>query len=146
MKAISLTQPWASLVAIGAKKIETRSWRTHHCGLLAIHASAGFPVDCRDLCAEDPFYAALAAAYGAPGEHPCYRELTGRLPRGAVVAVVRLIGCAPTALLRPAEPEATFGDFSPGRFAWILQLVERIEPPIPAKGLWEWGLWEWRRA
>jgi hypothetical protein len=27
MKAITLWQPWASLIAIGAKKYETRSWR-----------------------------------------------------------------------------------------------------------------------
>lgn len=26
MKALSLTQPWATLMAIGAKRIETRSW------------------------------------------------------------------------------------------------------------------------
>ena len=28
MKALTLTQPWATLVAIGAKRIETRSWAT----------------------------------------------------------------------------------------------------------------------
>lgn len=39
MKALSLTQPWASLVAVGAKRIETRSWRTSYRGPLAIHAA-----------------------------------------------------------------------------------------------------------
>ena len=43
MKALTLTQPWASLVAIGAKRIETRSWSTPYRGLLAIHAAKGFP-------------------------------------------------------------------------------------------------------
>src|SRR4051812_42520238 len=47
VKVLSLTQPWASLVAIGAKQIETRSWRTHYRGPLLIHASAGFPGECR---------------------------------------------------------------------------------------------------
>ena len=27
MKAITLHQPWASLVAVGAKTVETRSWK-----------------------------------------------------------------------------------------------------------------------
>ena len=40
MKALSLRQPWASLIADGRKTIETRTWRTHYRGPLAIHASA----------------------------------------------------------------------------------------------------------
>ena len=43
MKAITLTQPWATLVAIGAKRIETRSWRTFYRGPLAIHAGKTLP-------------------------------------------------------------------------------------------------------
>lgn len=39
MKAITLWQPWASLIACGAKTIETRSWGTPYRGPLAIHAS-----------------------------------------------------------------------------------------------------------
>lgn len=40
MKVISLLQPWATLVVIGAKKIETRSWNTKHRGPILIHASS----------------------------------------------------------------------------------------------------------
>lgn len=40
MKALSLRQPWASLIADGRKTIETRAWRTRYRGPLAIHASA----------------------------------------------------------------------------------------------------------
>lgn len=40
MKAITLHQPWASLVAYNIKTIETRGWRTKHRGPLAIHAAA----------------------------------------------------------------------------------------------------------
>jgi hypothetical protein len=43
MKALTLTQPWATLVAIGAKTIETRSWPTSYRGPLAIHAAKGYP-------------------------------------------------------------------------------------------------------
>ena len=41
MKALTLTQPWATLVAMGAKRIETRSWTTNYRGPLAIHAGKG---------------------------------------------------------------------------------------------------------
>ncbi len=43
MKAITLHQPWASLVAQGIKTIETKSWSTHYRGRLAIHASKRIP-------------------------------------------------------------------------------------------------------
>lgn len=39
MKAITIWQPWASLIACGAKKFETRSWKTDYRGLIAIHAA-----------------------------------------------------------------------------------------------------------
>ncbi len=41
MKALSLLQPWATLVVIGVKQIETRSWSTAYRGPLLIHASKG---------------------------------------------------------------------------------------------------------
>lgn len=40
MKAISIKQPWASLIAHGIKDIENRTWRTHFRGKIYIHASA----------------------------------------------------------------------------------------------------------
>ena len=39
MKVLSLWQPWATLMAIGAKKIETRHWYTRYRGPLVIHAA-----------------------------------------------------------------------------------------------------------
>jgi hypothetical protein len=39
MKAITVKEPWASLIASGAKLVENRSWRTRHRGPLAIHAA-----------------------------------------------------------------------------------------------------------
>lgn len=43
MKALTLWQPWASLVALGIKTIETRSWSTQYRGPLAIHAAKRKP-------------------------------------------------------------------------------------------------------
>lgn len=38
MKALTLHQPWATLVAVGAKQVETRGWATRYRGPIAIHA------------------------------------------------------------------------------------------------------------
>lgn len=38
MKALTLIQPWATLIMLGEKQIETRSWNTKYRGKLAIHA------------------------------------------------------------------------------------------------------------
>ena len=40
MKVLSLTEPYATLIKIGKKKIETRSWKTSYRGKLYIHASS----------------------------------------------------------------------------------------------------------
>ncbi len=133
MKAITLTQPWATLVAIGAKKLETRSWATRHTGPLAIHAAKGFPRYAIELCWEEPFRGALInAGYHTPGE----------LPRGSVIAVVNLRGCIPTCvgLGLPEEPEMSFGDYGLGRYVWELADVRQMSP-APCKG--SLGLWDW---
>ena len=39
MKALSIREPWASMITDGRKTIETRNWKTNHRGLLAIHRS-----------------------------------------------------------------------------------------------------------
>lgn len=41
MKALSIRQPWAGLIAAGLKDIENRPWRTSHRGATLIHASLG---------------------------------------------------------------------------------------------------------
>lgn len=137
MRGLSLYQPWASLVACGAKRFESRSWETSYRGWLAIHATKQFPADAQELCYLEPFKSALWP--GATG-------VVAPLPRGAIVAVCRLAGCAPTdtALVReqwalPLSDERAFGDFSPGRYAWNLCDVRPLPEPLPcvgARGLW----------
>lgn len=152
MKALTLTQPWATLVAIGAKRIETRSWRTNYRGPLAIHAAKEFPRWCQSLCWQMPFTAVLWRHFEPKREE----EIVERLPRGAVIATGYLIDCAPTErLMDSTYPilertefaklmtpiERAFGDFSPSRWGWIFKDMKRTSEPIPAKGML--GLWEW---
>lgn len=102
IKAISLHQPWASAIAIGAKSIETRDWETGHRGPLAIHAARRLvKSDLAQLAKLDCWQAALAPlGDGAPLTAAALAEL---LPLGAVVAVAELVDCVPFEALRDAE-------------------------------------------
>lgn len=148
MKALTLTQPWATLVAIGAKKIETRGWKTDYRGPLAIHAAKGWTEEVvRMTMRGEPFHSVLTAA-GYP--------LFSLLPRGVVVATCRLEGCK--IIERNAkgwgimgdqawpldDQERAFGDYTPGRYAWLLADVQPLATPVPARG--SLGLWDWVAA
>jgi hypothetical protein len=130
MRALTLTQPWATLVVIGAKRVETRSWRTAGRGPLAIHAAKGFPRAARDLCEAAPFCDALGGLSA------------GDLPRGMLLGTVEVLGCVPTdgpeaELLD--ERERAFGDYSPGRWAWLLSGHRAFDEPVPMSGAL--GIW-----
>jgi len=134
MKAISLWQPWASLVVIGAKTWETRSWDTNYRGPLAIHAAKRWTPAQRDLIAQEPFKLALTTA----GIY--------ELPLGKVVGKVELTFTTQSPangmiwlphMDKPFvmhEPEQSFGDFSKGRFAWLLENPECLGAPVPERG------------
>ncbi len=158
MKVLSLLQPWASLVAHGAKHIETRSWRTDHRGPLAIHASKRCD-GLGDICETEPFKSVLRSII--PGRPEASIPLS-LLPRGYIIAVVDLLDVIPTERAQPhpcvcyhpgpvpGKPfltinrqEREFGDYSDGRWAWVFDNVRLLSKPIPAKGslnLWEYPL------
>lgn len=137
MKALSLTQPWATLIAIGAKQIETRSWPTPHRGEVAIHASRRYPLDCRHLEVNEPFRSALRNDV---------RNETPIFVCGHIIAVAELIDCLPSERFRTglggtyviSDNEDSFGDFSARRFGFVLDNVRRITPirVNGALGLW----------
>lgn len=56
-RCISLWQPWATLIAIGEKKIETRSWNPYYRGWMAIHAAK--TKKALPKCQEEPFKSSL---------------------------------------------------------------------------------------
>jgi hypothetical protein len=135
MRALSLTQPWATLVALGIKTIETRSWLTSYRGVLAIHAAKGLPGYARDSWHLNCWVrAALQQAGYASVEE---------LPRGVVLAIATLAYVYPVERIRSdlSPLEEALGDYSSGRYAWGLTGVRRPAEPVPARGAL--GLWAW---
>lgn len=139
MKALSLLEPWASLIACGSKRIETRSWKTAYRGPLAIHASKSIPKWARMLC---PLFAKILGIKQYHGSWLYYLE-QGIGPLGKIVATCNLVDCiemTPENIAKVGNPERDFGVYAPGRYMWILQDIKRLKEPIPAKGqlrLWE---------
>lgn len=150
IRALSLTQPWATLLAIGAKGIETRSWSHRYRGWIAIHAAKGFPNKAKRLCWQEPFESVLAGAgYKLNQRLQDYGK--NSFPLGAIIAVgilhrINRIGRSPDGrvCLRQTErfvegDELLFGDYTPGRCGWVFTNVGLLPEPIPCKGML--GLW-----
>lgn len=137
IRALSIEQPWAALIQRGAKRLETRSWYTNYRGPLVIHASKKFPLYCQGLLR-------MSAFYNGVGRVPAKA-----LPRGVGLCVCILRACVKVSELyklkvldfTPSVEELTFGDFSEGRYAWLLEHQYDFIEPIPAKGAL--GLWPW---
>ncbi len=159
MRAITVRQPWASLIAAGAKTIETRPRPTSYRGPVLIHA--GKTWNRQDL-------AGVLPALVTGGPHG--PRLRHSLPLGAFVAVANVVDCVkvydfgrcperPGLYIEDAmtaegrslwlcrlrldggidnldriEAQRPYGDYTPGRFALLLEDVTRLPEPVPAKG------------
>jgi len=130
--AITVRQPWATLLACGIKRYETRSWATRYRGPIAIHASARMQPEDRIWVQEDPDVLQLVGRHTGDWSD-------GQWPLGVVLAVGRLVDCEETDGLFVRGLERRLGDFSPGRYAWRLEGVVRLPEPVPARG--SLGLW-----
>lgn len=128
MKALTISQPFASLIADGEKWIENRRWLTNYRGQLAIHAGLGSQYLSKSGLAE--------------------------YPTGCIVAVCNLADCvslhviydlafhAPGELHRGSGKtfrEIAYHEYTEGPYLWILKDVRKLEHPIPCKG--RQGLW-----
>lgn len=121
--ALTLWQPWATLIQIGVKPFETRSWATRYRGSIAIHA--GTERRGLALCRHEPEIVAALAANGLTLD---------TLPLGCIVTVAHLVACWPTEAIVDGGLADAFGDYSPGRFAWHLHRVRPLTDPIRCIG------------
>jgi hypothetical protein len=140
MKALSMTWPWGLLVATGDKTLETRSWPCHHHGPLAIHLAKAVPDWVREWVDDTRAVQTMLLRAG-------YSLDPNDAPLGCVVATCQMAGCVATERvdwLRTPSKERIVGDYTPGRFAFILRDVARVNPPVPARG--SLSLWEFDEA
>ena len=133
MKAISLKQPFASLLTIGAKTVETRPWSTRYRGPMIIHAEKTTdPVT-------DPYFKSILEAHGLNCD---------KLPSGRIVGLATLIDCRKIENENiPCYPQLAFSDFKPGWYLFEFANIIRLKKTFPAQGadhldhldhLWEW--------
>ncbi len=155
MKALTLWQPWASLVSIGQKSIETRCWKTKYRGELAIHSAAKLPPNWLGASRHQPeFRDVLADVFNArrdaderSGFH--VDDALRILPYGKVLCIVRLVDIVETGGMDTESEiiggrERLFGNYELGRYAWFLEMVKKFDDPIPAKG--NRMIWNWQEA
>lgn len=149
MRAISLWQPWASLMALEKKKDETRNGVTKVRGEVAICASKKWTMELKDLACSDPFLSALSDS--TPGElkarewNAASRIITAT-PLGCVVSVGELyesitaeewIELHRELLLADSSAalrELRFGNYAPGRGVWRFRNMRKLAKPVPVRG------------
>ncbi len=170
MKALTVRQPWASLLTIGAKRYITQSLDTKYRGPIAIHAGASMLQPKEDYTLWEHVLTVMGLPYSRSYMgRPLYMN-RGRVlyphqfPLGAVIATAELTQCyeiertwrgipsegqilllggkgRPGLRIYHADMEVAFGDFTPGHYALRIENVQMLDKPVPARG--RQGLWEW---
>jgi hypothetical protein len=136
IKAVSLWEPWASLIRTGAKTYETRSWATSYRGSLLICAAKKKDPEAMNIYLQlSDFQIALAPLLKGKFDIRENRVNQEHLNFGKAVAIVNLVDCIPTekigGLIRYGD---CFGNYANGRFAWKLETVNNSFEPFPVKG------------
>lgn len=116
MKALTICQPYAELIARGDKRVENRTWPTSYRGLMYIHAgkSREWLADEAEQSDDDP-----QANYGIPIADMAF---------GQVIAVAHLIDCVPIETGAKKYPWMDNHVHAEGPWCWILENPKRVEP------------------
>lgn len=124
MRAISLHQPWATAMALGLKRIETRDWRpaVDEPFLMAIHAAKVWKPEQVEFCSRMRV--------------DLCPELPHEIPLGAIVGVVRVEGFEQTDVILPdvSPIELLWGNYEPGRWAWLTEQPRALSQPLAWRG------------
>ena len=127
MKALSIIQPWASLIAVGIKDIENRTWRTSYRGEFLIHASGRRLQLGWGALTTEQYQAAsrLICPFGTVND-------PHSLPVSAIIGKARLVDCVQNHSSVWAEKDV---------WNWVLEDVVLFDRPIlNVKG--RLGFWE----
>lgn len=127
MRALTVRQPFASLIVYGNKTLEIRSRRTNHRGQLLICAGAN-DYDGEMLDPDVPGRVVLCSRYLQES-----RQLSPKVemfPKGVAVGIVELVDCRP---MTPDDARRACLEYRPGLFAWEFENPLLIEP-FPVTG------------
>lgn len=129
MKAISIKQPWASLIAEGVKDIENRSWPTKFRGRVLIHASA------KGVCKRANYHKILKTEqWESLGVVPSLNMISSNYnyDNGAIIGSVEIVDCVINHSSVWAEKTTQMS--TENIYNWVLANPIKFPEPIPAKG------------
>jgi hypothetical protein len=150
MHALTIWQPWATMIAEGVKPFEFRRWqapRRFWGQRIAIHAG-------KRMLRRDEIDAMLTAIETSPDssilDPASARRILSRawdapelFPRSSILCTA-VLGTP----LSPAEVRGLWGNDSDReehfQWAWPLAFVERLEPVVPARGAQGFWIWDGR--
>ena len=124
MKAITIKQPWASLIVYGIKDIENRNWRTNFRGRILIHSSAKGDIAQFGCLQPNQRLKVL----NTPISRICFNDL----PFGSIIGSVEIVDCV-------QNHPSIWAD--KGVYNWVLANPVLFKNPIPAKG--KLSFWEY---
>lgn len=132
MKALSVIQPWAWLIAAGHKRVENRDWSPGDFrGPLAIHASKT-----AELGLSDSIRALVLSGRVTVGTLVDNARACGELAGGAIVGIADDVEA-----VRLGHFSVRENPFAFGPWCWVFHKpVRRLRNPIPCRGAL--GLWE----
>lgn len=116
MKALSVRQPWASLIATGRKTIEVRTWSTRHRGKLLICAS-------KFVYKKPPIHVRSGFELLADIEEP--------IIRGEALCVADLVDVRPAKL--PDDQMESLAPMELTHFSWEVRVLKKVQP-MPVRG------------
>lgn len=135
MKAITVKQPWASLIVSGLKDIENRKWKTTFRGRVLIHASNSKDLDNLPL---DTIF--TTPQINALKQHYSENVLCSFIyPHGEIIGSVEIVDCVVNHTSVWAEKSSN--EDKP-IYNWVLANPIKFKNPIPAKG--KLSFWEYK--
>ncbi len=114
MRALSLWQPWASMLVRGDKTVETRWWSTRYRGPILVCAAKRFDDE---------------NAHRDPRPQATY-------PLGMALGYVELYNVR---YMQPGDAPHACIDYEPARYSWLTRNAVTLRDPFRVKG--QQGLW-----
>jgi hypothetical protein len=114
MKAITIKQPWASLICEGIKDIENRSWKTKFRGRILVHAAQS----------EYNFKNQMTSEY----QREFIKGIKKPYIKGSIIGSVEIIDC----IKSKDNPNKAWGNMY--CYHWVLANPIEFPQPIPVKG------------